>query len=82
MRLLEEKYSIEHLVIHGPKGSGLRMKAGPGTKDYGAFPWRSSIMQCRKLSAGAGQRLFTCSPRWTSVLLGLKMREQPSCFGG
>jgi len=78
MRLLEEKYSIEHLVIMVQKEVGLRMKAGPGTKDYGALSVAVQYYAVPEIICRVPASAFLPAPEVESVLLGLKMREQPA----
>ena len=45
MGLFESGVPLKSLTVMVQKEVAERMQARPGGKDYGAFPWRSSIMQ-------------------------------------
>ena len=45
MGLFEKKVPIESITIMVQKEVADRMKVGPGTKDYGLYPWQYSIMR-------------------------------------
>ena len=49
MGLFESGVPIDNITVMVQKEVADRMQSGPGTKDYGAFLWQSSIMQNRIL---------------------------------
>ncbi|MGI6553074.1 MAG: 16S rRNA (adenine(1518)-N(6)/adenine(1519)-N(6))-dimethyltransferase RsmA [Bacillota bacterium] len=78
MRLLEEKYSIEHLVIMIQKEVGQRIKAGPGSKDYGALSVAVQYYAVPEIICRVPASAFLPAPLVESVVLNLKIREQPA----
>lgn len=78
MRLLEEKYQINIMLLMMQKEVGERIKAAPGTKDYGALSVAVQYYTVPELVLRVPPSSFKPAPEVESVVMRLTKREVPA----
>jgi 16S rRNA (adenine1518-N6/adenine1519-N6)-dimethyltransferase len=77
MRLLENRYQIEDIVVMVQKEVAERLTASPGTKEYGAVTLAVEYHAEAEILFPISRRLFQPVPEVDSALLRLKPRKVP-----
>lgn len=77
MKLLEEKYQIETMVLMVQKEVGERLRARPGTKEYGALSVAVQYYTEPELVFKVPPGAFRPIPEVASAVMKLKVRKVP-----
>lgn len=77
-RLLEEKLPIKNIVVMVQKEVAQRMKAEPGSKDYGAITLLCRYFAEPEIITVVPANNFVPPPKVDSAVLRLKIRENPA----
>lgn len=77
MKLLEEKYQIETMVLMVQKEVGERLRARPGTKEYGALSVAVQYYTEPELVFKVPPGAFRPIPEVASAVMKLKVRKAP-----
>ncbi len=77
MNLLESDAPIQSITVMVQEEVGMRMQAGPGTKDYGALSLAVQYYAEPYLAAHVPPNCFTPRPKVGSAVITLTVREKP-----
>lgn len=76
MRLLEEDFDVEKIVVMVQKEVGERMAASPGGKDYGILSIAVQYYSDPEVAFVVPHTVFIPQPKVESVVMDLKIREE------
>ncbi|SMB86842.1 dimethyladenosine transferase [Desulfonispora thiosulfatigenes DSM 11270] len=76
MHFLESEFNIERIIIMVQKEVAERLKANPGTKEYGAITVGVNLMAEVSLSFIVPRHIFIPAPEVDSAIIDLKVRDQ------
>jgi 16S rRNA (adenine1518-N6/adenine1519-N6)-dimethyltransferase len=79
--LLRKKFNFSLLVVMVQKEAANRIKALPGSKDYGLLSITVQFYTVLQGSFPVSRTVFVPQPKVDAAVLCLSRREKPSCYG-
>ncbi|EOD00282.1 16S rRNA (adenine(1518)-N(6)/adenine(1519)-N(6))-dimethyltransferase RsmA [Caldisalinibacter kiritimatiensis] len=77
MKLLEERYNIEKIVVMIQKEVAMRIQAAPGGKDYGALSIAAQYYSNPQIIANVPKNVFIPKPKVDSAVIMLDVYSKP-----
>jgi 16S rRNA (adenine1518-N6/adenine1519-N6)-dimethyltransferase len=77
MKLLEDRYSIDKIVVMIQKEVALRMQAEPGNKDYGALSIAVQFYSNPYIITNVPKNVFIPKPKVDSAVIALDVYKEP-----
>lgn len=77
MKLLEDRYNIDKIVVMIQKEVALRMQAEPGNKDYGALSIAVQFYSNPHIITNVPKNVFIPKPKVDSAVIALDVYKEP-----